>query len=71
MFDRDFDPYDALMTMNDRLHALEKAHNNLARAYETTVRDYKILAQKHKNLEVSHIALADTYFNSELKNLTK
>jgi hypothetical protein len=71
MFNSDFDPYDALMTMNDRLHALEKAHNNLARAYEITDRDHKLLAQKYKNLEISHIALADAFFRKELENLPK
>lgn len=36
----DFDPYDALISMNERLHRLEQAHNRLAKDYERTQKEF-------------------------------
>lgn len=66
-----FDPYDALMTMNERLCELEKAHNNLAHAFDAAQKEQKVLLHKYHQLEKSHLALADHYFKGEIDRLNK
>ena len=65
----DFDPYDVLVTLNDRVNQLEQAHNRLVHAFETGQKEQKILLHKFRNLEKSHLALADAYFKNELERL--
>jgi isoprenylcysteine carboxyl methyltransferase (ICMT) family protein YpbQ len=69
MFDPDFNPYDLLVTLTQRITELEQAHNNLAHAYNQTAKDYGILKAKFKNLEQSHLALANHVFKAELEQL--
>ena len=35
----DFDPYDALIELNERMLRVERAHNRLAKDYERTQKD--------------------------------
>jgi hypothetical protein len=69
MFDPDFNPYDMLVTLTQRMTELEKAHNNMAHAYNATVKDHELLKHKFKNLEQSHLALANHVFKAELEQL--
>ena len=65
----DFDPYDVLITLNERVTQLEQAHNRLAHAFEASKKEQDILLHKYRNLEKSHLALADAYFKNELERL--
>ena len=67
----DFDPYDALITLNEKLLRLEHAHNALANAYEKNMRDYKEFLIRYRALEESHLALSNAYMQSELQRITK
>lgn len=65
----DFDPYEALMSLGERLSQLEQAHNRLAHAYEATAKEQQILLHKYRNLEKSHMALASHVFKEEIDRL--
>lgn len=65
----DFDPYDVLLTLNERVTQLEQAHNRLAHAFEAGQKEHQVLLHKYRNLEKSHLVLADTYFKNELDRL--
>lgn len=63
-FDNSFSPYDALIELNERMNRLEKAHNNLARAFETSEQEYNQLMVSHQQLQKAYLTL------NELINLT-
>lgn len=51
MMPNDFDPYDALIELNERMNRLEQAHNNLARAHQQSERDLNTTLKSLKNLQ--------------------
>ena len=51
MMNNDFDPYDALIELNERMNRLEQTHNNLARAHHQTERDLNVALNSLKNLQ--------------------
>lgn len=67
----DFDPYDALVSLNERMLRMEMAHNALANDYEKTKHDYKEFLVRYRALEESHLALSHAYMTSELQNIIK
>lgn len=57
MMPNDFDPYDALISMNERLHRLEQAHNKMAHAYQQSENELTVALHSLKNLQQKHINL--------------
>ena len=58
MFDRNFDPYDALIELNKRLHEVEKKHNMLAQDYQRSQSDLNIALNSLQNLQRSYLKLS-------------
>jgi hypothetical protein len=56
MFHHNFDPYDTLVSLNDRLNRLERAHNKLADAYTVSQRDLSITMDSLISLQKSHLS---------------
>lgn len=68
MFDRNFDPFDALIQLNARLKEVEKKHNLLARDYEKTQQDLNVALDAIQNLQQAYVKMAETItLNSLLK----
>ena len=59
-----FDPYDALCELNDRLDAVEEAHNNLADAHQELEIELQIVLDALLSLQMSHKLLLD--FTSDM-----
>jgi len=59
MFSHGFDPYDALIELNNRVTELEKKHNRLAHAYERTQRDLDIALSSIQGLQKGQMLLND------------
>lgn len=57
-FNNGFDPYDALIELNERMTRLEKAHNVLAHAYQKTEEEFSILLRSFQNLQKAHLSLS-------------
>lgn len=55
----DFDPYNALIELNERLLRLEKAHNHLAHAYEKSERELNMALDALQSLQISHLVLSN------------
>jgi uncharacterized protein YlxW (UPF0749 family) len=53
MFDRGFDPYDALIAMDIKMQQLTDAHNQMARAFEQKSNDLDVLLTSHQHLQAS------------------
>lgn len=70
MFDKGFDPYDALIEMNERLHRLEQAHNTMAHAYAKSEKELTVALHSLRNLQQHHLKLSQkfTKFEVDLKN---
>jgi hypothetical protein len=49
------DPYDLLITMQDRMSVLEQAHNNLANAYQKINNDVSLLLTSVQTLQRGHL----------------
>jgi hypothetical protein len=62
MFNNDFDPYDQIMQMSQRLLGLQDAHNNLGRAFERSERDLSVALEAIRNLQQSHAHLNSLVF---------
>lgn len=58
MFDKNFDPYDALIELNERLHQVEKQHNLLAKDYQKSQADLNIALNSLQNLQRSFLSLS-------------
>lgn len=71
MFDPNFNPYDVLANLSDRMNQIEAAHNRLCRAFEQLEKNTKIIEARLKNMEDSHIALASHVFKAEINDLVK
>lgn len=59
----DFDPFEALMDLNERMNRLEHAHNNLACAYERTEKELDQTMEALLSLQKSHLYLSDFVSN--------
>lgn len=66
-FGNNFDPYDALNELNQRLLAVEKAHNIMAEDYIKTQRELSIALDCLRSLQKSHLALSDVVGAAALK----
>lgn len=58
-FGQNFDPFDALQELNQRLLAVEKAHNIMAEDYIKTQRELSIALDCLNSLQKSHLALSE------------
>ena len=54
---RDFDPYDLLMEVMERMNRMEQAHNNLAKAFEKTERELNIALHSVRHLQQQYMLL--------------
>jgi hypothetical protein len=57
MMNNDFDPYDALIQMNERLHTLEKAHNKMAHAFQASERELNVALHSLRSLQQRYLLL--------------
>lgn len=57
MMNNDFDPYDALISMNERLHILEKAHNKMANAFHTSEKELTLALHSLRSLQQRYLLL--------------
>ena len=64
MFGSNFDPYDALIELSEKLKRLEYAHNALARDYVKTQGDLQIALESLNSLQKGHLALSKIVTNS-------
>lgn len=55
----DFDPFEVLMEITERLNRLENAHNNLAHAYERSEQELNQALDALQHLQKSHLYLSD------------
>lgn len=58
MMDSGFDPYNALVELNDRLGMLEQAHNSLAKSYIKSQADLDTALNSLSSLQKSHLHLS-------------
>ena len=54
----DFDPYDMLVALNDRLTRVEAVHNRLAISYNQTEQEFNIALHSLKQLQEHHARLS-------------
>ena len=59
LFDQQFDPYDALIELNDRINRMEIAHNNLAKAFQRTEQELNMALTSLQHLQKSHLKLSE------------
>lgn len=57
MMGNDFDPYDMLIQLSERLHRLEQAHNRMADAFHKTEVELNIALHSLRNLQQRHLQL--------------
>lgn len=69
MFSRDFNPYDALVELNERLMRVEQAHNALARAFEQTEREVNVILQSVQALQKAQLSLGELWAKKTLYEL--
>lgn len=58
-FGSDFDPYDALIQLNDRLGRLEQVHNQLASDYLKSQSELTSALVSLNHLQKSHLKLSE------------
>jgi len=56
MMDTGFDPYDMLITLQERLNRLEQAHNQMAHAFRKTEVDLSVTLHSLRTLQQSFLA---------------
>lgn len=61
-----FDPYDMLMQMQERMLVIERAHNKLADAYTKTEHDLNVTLHSLRNLQQAHLKLSQYVHNVEI-----
>jgi len=59
-YDHGFDPYDALIQLNERVNALEKVHNQLATDYMKSQRDLTLALNSLNSLQKHYLAMSHT-----------
>lgn len=57
-----FDPYDALVELNQHLLEVKSAHNNLARAFEQQTQDLNLALESLNNLQKAHMTLSKSVY---------
>lgn len=57
MMQNNFDPYDILIQVSDRLARLEQAHNKMADAFHKTEVDLQVTLHSLRNLQQRHLQL--------------
>jgi len=55
MFDNNFDPYEILINLQERLNRLEKAHNQMAHAYQKSEIDLSVTLHSLRSLQQSFL----------------
>lgn len=60
MYENGWDPYDLLIEAVERIQALEKAHNNLADAFQKSERELNIALKSLNHLQKSHLSAIKT-----------
>ena len=55
MMDNNFDPYEMLINLQERLNRLENAHNKLAYAFQRTEADLNVTLNSLRNLQQAHL----------------
>lgn len=63
MMDNNFDPYDMLMQMSERMLVMEKAHNKLAEAFTKSEHELTIALHSLRNLQQAHLKLSQHVHN--------
>lgn len=58
LFDSDFDPYDALIELNERINRMEQAHNNLASAFQRTEKELNLALTSLNHLQKGHLSMS-------------
>jgi len=58
IYDHGFDPYDALIELNERLIKLEQVHNQLARDYTKSQADLNVALHSLRQLQKSYLTLS-------------
>jgi hypothetical protein len=61
MMPNDFDPYDVIMQMTDRILRLEIAHNKLVEGLHKTDKELNIALHALRHLQQEHINLSSTF----------
>lgn len=56
-----FDPYDALIELNQRLTRLEIAHNKMAKAFEEQEKAFDVLLKSHQVLQKAQVSLSELF----------
>jgi Ca2+-binding EF-hand superfamily protein len=59
LFDQQFDPYDALVELNERINRMEIAHNNLAKAFQRTEQELNTALNSLQQLQKGHLKLSE------------
>lgn len=66
LFNNKFDPFDALVQLNTRLHEVEKKHNALVQDYQRTQHELSIALESIQSLQQAYIKMAETITLSNL-----
>jgi hypothetical protein len=66
--DHNFDPYNFIMELNERLSRLEYAHNKMAHAFQQSERELTETLKILKNLQIKHNHLHNVVFEEFRKN---
>ena len=69
MFENNFDPYDLLITLNDRLNRLEHVHNRLATAHYKAEADLKVAQHTILNLQQRFLELQAIVYSQGEQNV--
>jgi hypothetical protein len=67
----EFDPYDMLIELNERLNRLETAHNKMAHAYQKTEEELSMTLSSLQSLQKAHLALSELWAHQTLDKFTK
>ena len=67
MMGNNFDPYDMLIQLSERLHRLEVAHNNIADAFHKTEVELNIALHSLRNIQQRHLHITQRINEIEAK----
>ena len=69
LFDNNFDPYDALVELNERMNRMEHAHNALAHAFHQTEQEVSVLLKTIQSQQQTIISMGELFANKTLFDL--
>jgi hypothetical protein len=69
LFDNNFDPYDALVELNERMNRMEHAHNLLAHAFQQTEQEVSVLLKTIQAQQQTIISMGELFANKTLFDL--